>query len=147
MTVDYTVESQPLTSRTIEAIESLCLAIFERPTPDLLWRLDRMPLVSVVCARVSTELIGFKIGYAHSQFRYYSWLGGVHPNHRRQGIAVKLTELQHCWAKEHGFRAVETATGQANASMAQANLKCGFVICGSKNKTHGIQVLFTKALS
>ena len=147
MAIEYSVESQPVAPCTIEAIERLCLAIFERPTSDLLWRLEEMPRVSVGCARVGTELIGFKIGYAHSQFRYYSWLGGVHSNHRRQGIAMKLTELQHRWAKEHGFRAVETATNQANASMTQANLKCGFVICGSKQKMHGIQVLFTKALS
>ncbi|MBX3628120.1 MAG: GNAT family N-acetyltransferase [Rhizobacter sp.] len=146
MAVEYTVERQPISPQTVEAIERLSHSLFDRPTPDLRWRLEKMPLVSVVCASVDKDLVAFKIGYAHSQSRYYSWLGGVHPDHRRQGVAVKLTELQHSWAKEQGFQAVETATDQANSPMTQANLKCGFAISGFKKKSQGIQVLFSKAL-
>jgi ribosomal protein S18 acetylase RimI-like enzyme len=62
---------------------------------DLRWRLEAMPSVSVVCACVDDEIVGFKIGYAHSQSRYYSWLGGVKPQRRRRGIGAQMMELQH----------------------------------------------------
>jgi GNAT superfamily N-acetyltransferase len=144
---EYTVEHQPIAPSLVEAIAILCKGVFELPAEDLPWRLEAMPRVSVACARIRNELIGFKVGYAHSQSRYYSWLGGVHPGHRRQGIAFRLTELQHSWAREQGFQVVETATNQENTAMIQANLKCGFFICGLKHKQQQVQVLFSKALS
>jgi GNAT superfamily N-acetyltransferase len=145
--IDYSVECQPVAPPTIEAIERLSRSLFDRYSPDLSWRLEKMPLVSIVCARSGDELVGFKIGYAHGQFKYYSWLGGVHPEFRRQGVATRLSELQHSWAREQGFRSVETATDETNAAMTQVNLKCGFRMCGFKNRSQGIQVLFSKVLA
>jgi predicted GNAT superfamily acetyltransferase len=144
--IECVVAPTPVTSELLREISSIADAIFDPSVEDLQWRLAAMPYVSVACARIEGELVGFKIGYAHSQSRYYSWLGGVAPRHRRQGIASKLMELQHSWAREQGFQFAETATDQANMAMTHANLKAGFFICGLKNKQGQMQVLFSKAL-
>lgn len=129
------------------AIAELCVAVFDRPVDDLAWRLASMPCCSVATAWNDGRLVGFKIGHAHARHRYYSWLGGVHPEHRRRGIAARLSELQHAWAAAQGFTAVETATDQANAAMAQANLRAGFAVCGMKTDPERVQVLFRKELA
>jgi Acetyltransferase (GNAT) domain len=147
MSVQYTVEPPLLTAELIEAISQLCDVLFDRPVEDLNWRLQKMPAVSIACARICGRLVGFKLGYAHSQTRYYSWLGGVHPENRRNGISSMLTKLQHAWATERGFNVVETAADQGNVAMTQANLKFGFSICGLKHDPHRVQVLFSKDLS
>jgi len=58
-----------------------------------------MPHVTVQVARSIGRMVGFKIGYAASQTRYYSWLAGVEPGHRRHGVALRMTEDQHAWAQ------------------------------------------------
>lgn len=105
-----------------------------------------MPNASAVCAYIGDELIGFKLGYAMTQTKYYSWLGGVHASARRAGVASKLLELQHHWLRESGYITVETSANQENASMAQLNLKNGFHVCGTRIEPHRVQVLFAKVL-
>ena len=46
----------------------------------------------------------YKIGYAMTQTKYYSWLGGVRPDQRRQGLASELMERQHNWAAAQGYQ-------------------------------------------
>lgn len=76
MNIVYTMEQSPFASDLVQAMAGVAASIFQRPVDDLQWRLSAMPCASVACARVQGELVGFKIGYAHSQSRYYSWLCG-----------------------------------------------------------------------
>ncbi len=76
------------------------------------------------------KLIGLKLGYERNRGVFNSWMGGVAPEARGQGIAAALTAAQHAWAKEAGFRGLETATRQPNQAMAILNLKAGFVVAG-----------------
>ena len=129
------------------AVAGLCTVVFARSVDDLAWRLANMPCCSIATAWRGTQLVGFKIGHAHARHRYYSWLGGVHPGHRRQGIAARLAELQHAWAANQGFAAVETSVDQANDAMTRANLHAGFGVCGMKSEPGRVQVLFRKDLA
>lgn len=129
------------------AIADLCVVVYGRPVDDLDWRLANMPCCSIATAWNGAQLVAFKIGHAHARHRYHSWLGGVHPEHRRQGIAARLAELQHAWAAEQGFAAVETSADQANDAMTRANLRAGFVVCGMKTEPGRVQVLFRKELA
>jgi GNAT superfamily N-acetyltransferase len=144
--IEYKVELPPFNEALFQNLASLSEAVFKEPVKDIVWRLENMPCPSVICARVSGELVGFKAGYAMTQTKYYSWLGGVHPSSQRQGIASKLMELQHKFLHEQAFEVIETATNEGNASMSQANLKHGFTICGLRNEPHRVQVLFSKSL-
>jgi len=76
------------------------------------------------------KLIGLKLGYERNRGVFNSWMGGVAPEARGQGIAAALMAAQHAWAKEASFRGLETATRQPNQAMAILNLKAGFVVAG-----------------
>ena len=147
MPIEYKVELPPFDEALFQAVTTLSEAVFNQPVKDIGWRLENMPCPSVVCARVAGQLVGFKAGYAMSQSKYYSWLGGVHPSSQRQGIASQLMEFQHRFLGEQGFAVIETAADEGNTSMSQANLKHGFTICGLRNEPHRVQVLFSKGLS
>lgn len=143
----FELHQAPLAEQQIQAIADLCQRVFSDPVNDLAWRLARMPELTLASANAGEQLVGFKIGYAHSRTRYYSWLGAVHPDWRRQGIAERLSGMQHAWARAAGFTSVETATDQDNQAMLMANLQWGFVICGVKQQPARTQISLTKSLS
>ena len=93
------------------------------------------------------KLIGLKLGYERNRGVFNSWIGGVAPVARGHGIAAALMAAQHAWAKEAGFRGLETATRQPNQAMAILNLKAGFVVAGL-DATPGepTKILFYKGL-
>lgn len=74
------------------------------------------------------ELIGFKIGYPYNDVTFYSWIGGIHPDYRKQGIASKLAELQEVYAKTKGFEKLRTKSMNTYKPMMILNLKNGFDI-------------------
>jgi hypothetical protein len=55
-------------------------------------------------------LVGSKLGYAETSHRYYSWLGGLHPDFRQRGIGSCLMEQQHMLRlnQRSGFETIGT---------------------------------------
>ena len=98
---------------------------------DATWRIRNMPQLTMFGARSGRKLIGFKIGYAVTSRRYYSWLGGVHPGYRGAGLARRLMEMQHDWIRTNGFLIVETKVKEGNAAMRDLNAAVGFMQVGS----------------
>lgn len=94
------------------------------------WRLENMPDVTVFVEERDSRLIGYKAGYAMTDTRYYSWLGGVDPAFRRQGIARRLMHRQHEWLGRSRFRLIETHVAQDNKAMVRLNLDSGLDITG-----------------
>lgn len=146
MSIDYTLHTAPFDGALIERLERLAHAVFGEPIP-LSWRLASMPDVSVFVAARDEVPIGFKIGYAMTESKFYSWLGGVDPAHRARGVASELSGRQHRWAASRGYRLVETSTDVGNHAMTRLNLRQGFAICGTRKEPHRMQVLFIKPLS
>jgi GNAT superfamily N-acetyltransferase len=113
-----------------DEIASLCYLLF----PDFsdAYLTDRLPRVTglaLVAARgPDGALLGFKLGYVRGEGTFYSWLGGVHPSLRRQGVGRMLMQRQHDWARERGYAYVETKTRTVNNAMIILNLKSGFHI-------------------
>lgn len=120
-------------------ILALCRALFPDFTDAYL--MDRLPTVTglaVVAARgADGALLGFKLGYERGESTFYSWLGGIHPSIRRQGVGRWLMRLQHEWAREHGYAYVETRTRTANNAMIILNLQSGFQIVGYDERSDG----------
>lgn len=81
------------------------------------------------------QLVGFKFGHAMDPDLFYSWTGGVHPDHRRKGIATELMKAQHDWCKKNGFKRIETRTRNKFPEMISLNLKSGFQIMGTFTDT------------
>lgn len=90
----------------------------------------RKSLMTVVALDNGGAIVGAKLGYERRPDIFNSAVGGVVPEYRVQGLAAKLLKAQHEWAKQAGFRAVETATLQNNRAMGIVNLKGGFVVAG-----------------
>ncbi|WP_161974463.1 GNAT family N-acetyltransferase [Piscinibacter terrae] len=147
MSIDYALHHRDIPPELIAEVASLSEHVFETSTIDHAWRLTHMPDVSLFCARQAGELIGFKAGYAIAERKYYSWLGAVHPQWRRQGVASRLADMQHQWLVERGFAVVETSSRHENSAMARINLHSGFVTVGTKLEPHGLQVLWAKTLA
>ncbi len=124
------LESQSV-DQYVDQLADLSFRVFDKIKPGYLrWRLQNMPEVTIVLATSGRTLIGFKAGYASTSDRYYSWLGGVDPEFRQQGVASRLMERQHQWLWESGFDLVQTHVLQANTAMIALNLKYGFEITG-----------------
>jgi GNAT superfamily N-acetyltransferase len=126
---------------------ALCQAVFAELSEGYL--LDRLPLLdgrALVAARDEAgRMVGFKLGYRRGGTLFYSWLGGVHPEARRRGLAQRLMAAQHRWAKEKGYEQIETRTRAVNNAMIIANLKGGFRITGFEVDRAGHAVVTQRA--
>lgn len=104
----------------------------------------------VVGAFSADALVGYKLGYRTGNRNecFYSWLGGVHPHHRRKGLARAMSRFQHSWAAERGYVYVETHTWGDNAGMLILNLQEGFQAVGSLSAIDrpGARIIMRKIL-
>jgi ribosomal protein S18 acetylase RimI-like enzyme len=139
----FSLTQAPLPAQAIEEIQGLVTSVFESLDPDVPWRIVNMPAFTVFEARSAGVLVGFKMGYAHARRRYYSWLGGVHPDFRHRGIARRLMTSQHRWLTEQGYTSVETSARDDNIAMIQLNLSSSFGKVGTRPKD-GIATLCLK---
>jgi GNAT superfamily N-acetyltransferase len=147
MSIAYRLTCAPFDATLLQELGALAAAVFAEPGFDVAWRLNRMPDASAACARTEGgELVGFKLGYAMTETKYYSWLGGVRADMRRGGIAGALMAMQHAWLRERGYAAIETAAAQDNGAMTLVNLRNGFVVCGTRSEPGRLQTILLKSL-
>jgi len=77
---------------------------------------------------------GEVLGYAKLAFseetteRAFHDLTGVKRAHRGRGIAAVLKAAQIAWAKEHGYRSLQTSNEVRNAPIRHLNAKHGYVL-------------------
>ena len=71
---------------------------------------------------------GFKVGYADTPERFYSWLGGVAPDFRGRGVAVRLLQSQEAWCRAQGFATVEVKTYNRFRAMLQMLVRSGYEV-------------------
>lgn len=77
---------------------------------------------------------GFKLGYALSETEFYSWLGGVLPEFRRDGVAQALLAAQEKWAVEQGYRTLSVKTRNKFRGMLMMLLKNGYQLIEMERK-------------
>ncbi|HMI94703.1 MAG TPA: GNAT family N-acetyltransferase [Polyangiales bacterium] len=138
----------PFDGALIVELEALVARVFGAfdGVDELRWKLERMPELALHAACDGDALVAFKLGYAATPVRYYSWLGGVDPRYRRQGIARRLMDAQHAWALAHGYRAIETGALVDNAAMLMLNLQVGFRVIGMYQRTGTARAMLLKDL-
>lgn len=100
-----------------------------------------------VLAWDEARLVGFKLGYEERPGRFYSWLGGVHPEHRGQGLGRGLMQRQHERLSALGFEKVRTVTMNRWRSMLIMNLRFGFDIVGTYQDDAGrVRIILERRL-
>ncbi|ASV69506.1 GNAT family N-acetyltransferase [Cytobacillus kochii] len=92
----------------------------------------------VIIAKDGKKIVGYKIGYTIDSTKFYSWLGGIDANYRKQGIASILMKKQHQYLRNNGFRIVQTKTMNKWRNMLILNIKSGFDIIHTYTNEKGI---------
>ena len=104
-------------------------------------------VVAILCYQTKT-LVGFKLGYRYDEYTFYSWVGGVLPEHRKQGIAKKLMQLQHDCISKKGYGKVRTKSMNRFKPMMCLNLKSGFdIVKVYTNDVLQTKIIFEKKLN
>ena len=126
----------------VDLIHSFEKQVFEQPySKDKIKReCSAKHQLLALFAFVDGNPAGFKVGYEMTARLYYSWIGGVIPDFRGNGVARQLMAQQHEMIKEMGYKVVRTHTENRFRNMLILNLRSGFDIVGvtneiTKNKT------------
>ncbi|WP_087023230.1 GNAT family N-acetyltransferase [Thaumasiovibrio subtropicus] len=94
------------------------------------------------------EIAGVKLGYAENSTTFYSWLGGVAPDHRGKGVAQLLLEVQEKWVVEQGYQALTVKSQNRYPAMLRLLLRNGYVIthCEVKERVEFNRIYFSKSI-
>jgi len=93
--------------------------------------------------------IGFKVGYdRYDNGSFYSWLGGVLPGFRRNGVAGRLQERQEVWAREQEYRKILVKTRNKFPDMIRFLISHGYhiVTLAQKGEIKDYRVVMQKEL-
>jgi predicted GNAT superfamily acetyltransferase len=139
----------PLSAAVEAQVCALYEAIFgEAPAEKVRARLrEKSDLLTLVFEDEHGRAVAYKIGYRQTADTFYSWIGGVLPECRGQGLAARLMLRQHAWAAERGYRFVETKTLNRWRKMLIINLQHGFDIVETLPGSDGaLRILLRKTL-
>ncbi|MGG2065982.1 GNAT family N-acetyltransferase [Bacillus sp. S14(2024)] len=121
--------------------------IFQVSNTNLLREINEKKHLLLILAFDHETVIGFKIGYERKEKHFYSWIGGVHPNYRKQGISSKLMRMQHKWCKENCYKTIQTKTKNKWRNMLMLNIKHEFNIIGTYTDEKGeTKIILEKTL-
>ncbi|SDW23564.1 Acetyltransferase (GNAT) family protein [Lutibacter oricola] len=141
------IKGIPSTSE-LNILESLYAETFEDARLDFFSK--RLTEKDDVCSLIAFENntpIGFKIGYNYNEKTFYSWVGGILPKYRRNGVAKKLAQLQEQWAKKNNYLNIRTKSMNQFKPMMILNLKNGFdIVSIYTNSTNQTKIVFEKQL-
>lgn len=146
MNIHYQKFSSEPPQEIAEEITALHRLIFGGPG-HWLEQLNRQETAWTYVASVDNRVVGYKIGYALDSQIFYSWLGGVHPDHRKLGIASELMRRQHEELKEIGYEIVRTKTMNKWRGMLLLNIQTGFDVLKTEIDPRGqLKIVLEKKL-
>ena len=102
----------------------------------------------ILIAKAGDIPIAYKIGYEISKTEFYSWLGGVVPAYRKQGVATKLREKQESWALNSGYTEISIKSMNRYPAMLQLLISSGFQLSGYEDNGNPLvsKICFVKTL-
>lgn len=94
-------------------------------------RMDEQAHIILVAELPGGEIIGFKAGYEReSDGSFYSWMGGVRPEWRKEGVAKSLLQGMEAWARSQGYKRLRFNTLNRHRNMLHFGVKHGFNVVG-----------------
>lgn len=97
---------------------------------------------------VDAVVIAYKLGYWIDTQHFYSWLGGVHPDYRKQGIAKALLLEQEAQVRKLGTTEISVKSMNRYRSMLLLLISQGYDITGAAPDSRGeIKIGFSKKLA
>ena len=103
-------------------------------SPELLQERIKDSNSLILIASINNQAIGFKLGYELNSNNFYSWLGGVVPNYRQQGVAHTLRERQEEWARAKQYQCILVKSKNCFPNMLKMLISSGYQICAYENK-------------
>lgn len=98
-------------------------------------------------AEIDGVTVGYKLGYWLSAELFYSWLGGVHPAYRQQGIAKLLLHEQERQVRAQGAIEIQVKSTNRFKSMLQFLIAQDYEIIGTEPiPGRDTKILFSKCL-
>ncbi|MEO9967680.1 MAG: GNAT family N-acetyltransferase [Reichenbachiella sp.] len=124
---------------------------FDNPHDEQIYQERLSGKTHLIIIAESQELpVGFKVGYdKFGDSSFYTWMGGVLPEYRSQGIAKSLASYQEKFAKEEGFDSVILKTRNRHKNMLRFAISSGFEIIDVDERipTAESRILLKKILS
>jgi len=146
MGLEYIIFNSIPDTEVLEGILELHKDIFGI-SDDVINKMASKPQLLVIAAVDGKKVIGYKIGYEVNSHTFYSWLGGVDPDYRKNGIASMLMEKQHQYLRANGYSVVQTKTMNKWRSMLVLNIKNGFDVIDTYTDEKGLhKILLEKNL-
>lgn len=103
----------------------------------------------ILIASHNDKPVAYKVGYALSSTEFYSWLGGVCPKYRKQGVATELRKRQELWALENGYSSICVKSMNQYQAMLQLLISSGYYISGYEDNgcVANSKIIFIKYLN
>ncbi len=102
----------------------------------------------LLVAYAGNDPVGFKLGYIiPEQQTFFSWLGGVHPDYRRLGIAQELLNRQEQLVREMKIDTLYFTTFDRFPGMIKLGIKNGYSCTKSALKSDETKYWYEKRLN
>ena len=146
MSIHYSQFRSLPEDQVVNGLVTLHQSIFGA-SDDLITKMASKPEILIDMAMADSRVIGYKIGYELDPHTFYSWLGGVDPEYRKQGIAAELMKRQHHTLKELRYTVVQTKTMNKWRSMLILNIRNGFDVMDTYTNEKGLhKIILEKKL-
>lgn len=120
----------------IEEVVALSQKIpeFEKPYTEKDYRKRLHDIHCILLAEVDSVPVGFKVGYDRFEDGqiFYSWMGGVLPEYRKEGVGKLLLQKMVIWCKLKGYRYLQFKTLNKHRSMLHFAIDQGFNVIDFK---------------
>ena len=102
----------------------------------------------ILVAKLEGALVGYKVGYQLTEETFYSWLGGVIPEHRKHGVATLLLNYQEKWVLNSGYKQIKVKSMNRFPGMLNLLISNGYEIVGIEESVCGSEgkIVFLKRL-
>jgi GNAT superfamily N-acetyltransferase len=104
--------------------------------------------ILALIAHLEGNPVGFKVGHAGDRpGDYYSKAGGVLKEYRRQGLATRMQDWQHRFARARGYRQAYFNTFNHFPEMILFGLRSGFApVAAERRELGGMSFRFARSL-